>query len=374
MEPSVSLETFSFLKMSNDYISVIPSKIIDYNIFLINEISSKLKINKKIIETINKNLFSECINKKIFGKESYFLGFINHPKLKNYKQFSDITNRYVKQFFKINCLISYHYDFNSFDLTNDRLHNNDYFEFIYYIISVYIQKNIDLVDFVNKKINQLMKLNTKLNKYVNYVSFLNQSEESLEVNNYLNKKLSILESDRIIMKYYPEIKELDYTFEESIGKIINKYHFNNIIKNIYGEYGSNDFIKNNSLRFIFNILNMPQGEYNFIKNKLEMIDYIIEKKIDLSKIENILENYEKIMDHILDHHFNISFYAHRQKIINENFHFMRTMYNELFALCGNKTNEIFTKLLVDKHLGISNKILIFLKKVSTTKTEDLIHL
>jgi hypothetical protein len=70
----------------------------------------------------------------------------------------------------------------------------------------------------------------------------------------------------------------------------------------------------------------------------------------------------------------MSFYSHRQKIINENFHFMRTMYNELFALCGNKTNEIYTKLLVDKHLGIGNKILIFLKKVSTTKTEDLIHL
>lgn len=374
MEPSISLETFSFLKMSNDYISVIPAKIVEYNIFLINEISSKLKINKKIIETINRNIFFECINKKIFGKESYFLGFITNHKLKGYKQFSDITNHYVKQFFKINCLISYHYDFNSFDLTNDRLHNNDYFEFIYYIISVYIKKNNDLVDFVNKKINQLMKLNTKLNKYVNYVSFLNQSEISLEVNNYLNKKLSILESDRIIAKYYPEIKELDYTFEESIGKIINKHHFTNIIKNIYGEFGPNHFIKNNSIRFIFNILNMPQGEYNFIKNKLEMIDYIIEKKIDLSKIEYILDNFEKIMEYILDHHFNISFYAHRQKIINEKFHFMRTLYNELIDLGGNKTNEIFTKLLVDKHLGISNKILIFLKKVSTTKTEDLIHL
>jgi hypothetical protein len=118
---------------------------------------------------------------------------------------------------------------------------------------------------------------------------------------------------------------------------------------------------------------MPQGEYNFIKNKLDIFNYIIEKKIDLVKIENIMDNYEKIMNHILLH-FNMSFYSHRQKIINENFHFMRTMYNELFALCGNKTNEIYTKLLVDKHLGIGNKILIFLKKVSTTKTEDLIHL
>jgi len=368
MEPSISLETFSLLKMSNDYISVIPSKIPDYNIFLINEISSKFKINKTIIETINKNLFSECINKKIFGKQSYFLGFITHPKLKNYRKFSHITNNYVKEFFKINSLTSYYYDFNF-----DKLHNNDYFEFIYYIISVYSQKNKDLVDFVNRNINKLIKLNTKLNKYVNYVSFLNQSEISLEINNYLNNKLTILESDKIITKYYSEIKDLDYTFDESIGKIINKYHFMNIIKNIYGEYGSNHFIKNNSLRFIFNILNMPQGEYNFIKNKLDIFNYIIEKKIDLVKIENIMDNYEKIMNHILLH-FNMSFYSHRQKIINENFHFMRTMYNELFALCGNKTNEIYTKLLVDKHLGIGNKILIFLKKVSTTKTEDLIHL
>jgi len=78
------------------------------------------------------------------------------------------------------------------------------------------------------------------------------------------------------------------------------------------------------------------------------------------------------MDKIINYDLNL--YSHRQKIINDNFHYIRNLYNEISNICSSDTFQIINNLLISDEKYRVNNVISFLLKIATTDTHKLIYL
>lgn len=379
-KPSISCEEYSELKLNSTNIVVIPSKFREYTQKLNEEISSHFKLNKRLIQIIEKKIFLDTLNKKNDGtfyfqnQENNYLSFFyyNSWYSADTVNFSNSTQNHIKKFFKraestqLNFQQSYYPDAK---IKN----NNQYFIFIHGILNFYLFKNKVLIEFVKRNLNKLNKINNLINKFVNFVSFLKQSNNKIEIKKYNSNQLQNNEANKIFLNYYKEIKELRFTYELKIGNIINYHDFKEAILSIYNE-NNKTFIKNDFLRFIFHISKFSDGDYNYIENSVKTIENINERKLDINKIEQIISQIEIKKDYVIDRQYDLSFYSHRQKIINDNFHHLRNLYNELKDIVGDKIDDVINHLLLNKFIGLNREIIDFLIKIAKTETKDLIHL
>jgi hypothetical protein len=345
-KPSISCEEYSELKFNTTNIVIIPNKFKEYTQKLNEEISSYFKLNKRLIETIEKKIFLDTLNKKNDGtfyfqnQKNNYLSFFyyNSWYSANTVNFSNSTQNHIKHFFKsrestqLNFQQCYYQDINN---------NNQYFIFIHSILNFYLFKNKELIEFVKRNINKLNKINNLINKFVNFVSFLKQSNNRIEIKKYNSNQLQINEANKVFLTYYKEIKELKFPYELKIGNMINYHDFKDAILAIYNE-NNKTFIRNDFLRFIFHITKFSDGDYNYIENSVKTIENINERKLDINKIEQIISQFEIKKDYVIDRQYDLSFYSHRQKIINDDIHHLQNLYNELKDIVGDKIDDIIT--------------------------------
>ena len=269
-KPSVSCEEYSGLKLNTTNIVVIPSKFKEYTQKLNEEISSYFKLNKRLIETIEKKIFLDTLNKKNDGtfyfqnlENNYYLTFFYYKSWYSMDtvNFSNSTQKAIKHFFKRCELTQLNFQKSYYPDTKIN-NNNQYFIFVHAILNFYLFKNKELIEFVERNLNKLNKINNLINKFVNFVSFLKQSNNKIEIKKYNSNQLLSNEANKIFLNYYKDIKELRFPYELKIGNIFNNHDFKETILSIYNE-NNKSFINNDFLRFIFNISKYSDGDYNY---------------------------------------------------------------------------------------------------------------
>jgi hypothetical protein len=372
-KPSISLEEYTQMYFSNNFISLNPSKLQKYEKFLINEISSYYKINILIIKKINNNLTIDILNKhNITHQKNHYLSyeFLNTWYSTQTIKFSNKSLYYINKFLSINSLSQYKFDYESLHYSI----NNEYFNFVHNYIYFFIFKINELIDFVNKHSHKLININKKLNKYINYIAYLNQSDNKKIIDNFLRKKIDSHESNKIIIKFTSEIKELELQYRETIGKIFSNFDYKNIIYNLNGERYERSFIKNDVIRFIVYLSKFTKLELKNLEGKNSIYDLIKNKNYDLLKIEEIIKEFQNIAIDILNKNYNLRLYSHRQKIINVDFHYLRNLYNEIKNISSFDAYKIINNLAISKELIFNKNIISFLLKIATTETPNLIYL
>jgi hypothetical protein len=232
----------------------------------------------------------------------------------------------------------------------------------------------EFIYFINRNINKIININKKLNKTMNYISYLNQTDNKKIIDEFLSKKVNTYGLNKIIIKFAPEIKELELSYSESIGKIFSRFDFKNIVYNIYGVKNSQSFIKDNTIRFIDYLSKFSKMEIKYIEQNNKMLDLIADKKYDLIKIEEIIKDFKSILNKIICNNYDINLYSHRQKIINDNFHHIRNLYNEINNICTSDSFPIINNLIMNKEKNRNKQIVDFLLQVATTPTHELIYI
>lgn len=370
-KPSIFIEEFIQLHFSNIHISLYPSKLINYEKFLINDISKFLKINNKIIRNIYNNLSMDIFNGHYITNElNYYLTFttINTWYSPQTIKFSNKTLQYINNFLSKRTLSSFRYDYESSPSSK----NNQYFIFIHTYLNYHIFKIKELIHCINRNINKIININKKLNKTVNYISYLNQSENLNTINNFLRKRISSYEANNVIIKFFPEIKELDLQYNEAMGIIFSRFDYKNIIYNLYGDKYGLKFIKNDSIRFIDYLLRLNKIDIKILEEKNKIINLCTSKDYNFKRIEEIVQEFKNIMDKMSNYDLNL--YSHRQKIINDNFHYIRNLYNEISNICSSDTIQIINTLLISDEKYRINNVISFLLKIANTDTHKLIYL
>jgi len=372
-KPSIKIEDFTQLHFSNIYISLNPSKLIKYEKFLINEISKHFKINHQIIKIIYNNCNIDILNKHNITKQyNYYLTYtiLNTRYSSQTIKFSNKTLEHIFEFLSNTKISCYQYDNNSY--SNSK--NNQYFIFIWHYLKFYLFQINNFIQCINIYSNKIININRKLNQTVNYISFLNQSENKKIINNFLRKKVNTYEINNIIIKFFLEIKELDLEYYETIGFIFTRYDYKNIIYNLYGDRFGIHFIKNNTIKFIDYLLKFNKIDIKYLAETNKIIQLIREKDYDFKKIEEIIAEFKIIMDKIIDNYYDLSLYSHRQKIINDHFHYARNLYNQINKICFDNTIDIIYNLLEATEKYRNKEMIDFILKIATTETYDLIYL
>jgi hypothetical protein len=372
-QPSVTIEEFIQLHFSDVSISLYPNKLIMYENLLINEIASNFKINKLILKFIINNLNIDILNNsRITNQENYYLYFtiINTWYSSQTIKFSNKSLNYIKNFLSKKTLSIYRYDYEAASYYK----HNQYFFFVQNYLSFHLCKINEFIHFINRNMNKIININKKLNKTINYISYLNQSDNKKIIDEFLCKRINSYEMNKIIIKYGPEIKELELPYNESIGKIFSRFDFKTIVYNIHGIKNNQNFIKDNTIRFIDYLSKFSKMEIKYVEQNNKILDLITDKKYDLIKIEEIIKDFKSIVNRIISNYYDINLYSHRQKIINDNFHHIRNLYHEINNICTSDSFPIINNLVMNKEKYINKQIVDFILQVATTPTHELIYI
>jgi hypothetical protein len=283
-------------------------------------------------------------------------------------KFDNKTLQHIHNFLSKRSQTSLRYDYESLPSSK----NNQYFIFIHNYLNYHIFKIKEFIYCVNRYINNIININKKLNKIVNYISYLNQSENQNIIKNFLRKRITSYEANKIIIKFSPEIKDLDLKYNEAIGIIFSRFDFKSIIYKLYGDNYGFKFIKNDTIRFIDYLLKFNKIDIKILEENNKIINLCIEKNYNLIRIEEIIQEFKNIMDKIIIYDLNL--YSHRQKIINDNFHYIRNLYNEISNICASDTYQIINNLIISEEKHRINNVISFLLQIATTDTHKLIYL
>jgi hypothetical protein len=176
----------------------IPSKLKEYNNLLIDDLSKYYKINKNIIQIINNNLTgyvlnvpSDVSNYALTIFNNNFIGFYENSYTKSLS-FTNITMKNINELFKNNNFIEVSFGplFHS---------NTQYHIFIHFVLMFYKAKFDILIDFMKTEYNKLSMVNHKMNKLLNFVSFLNEKKNKEMVNKFVYKKFNEYDYNKIVI-------------------------------------------------------------------------------------------------------------------------------------------------------------------------------
>lgn len=348
----------------------IPSQFKKFNDKIIIEIASYYKINIKIIELIDNNLttyilnsrnqITKCINN--LSNNRYFGFYINpETKIRNFDK--EMLND-IKNLLNINTL--YQIDFYHL--------NDEYSFFVDFIILFYRHKCARLIELVNININKIISINNKVNKIINFVSFLKEKKNQKIVDDLVFRRVDVYNQNKIILQFYDEVKDLEIEQNEVINNIFTKHDLRVVTFNLFGnKYRKFEYNKNNYLSFIYKLLNINKSQFNIIKKEVETIDSIISKIGNARIIYDIIYKINEIELEINYLNYNVKLYVHRQRIINDYSKYLKTLHFSLIEKIGtNLTNEVFHNLIIVKKY--KQDVIRFLYTIIHTNSEDFITL
>ena len=199
--PSMEVDTFIkkeqiIYNYQQNMYRFIPSKLKDYNNLLIDDLSKYYKINKNIIHIINNNLIGYVLNSSS-DVSNYAYTIVNNNYIKFYKNtytnslyFNNISMKNINELFKKKNFVEVSFG----PFFHEKTHYNI---FIHFVLMFYKAKFEILIDFIKTEYSKLLTVNHKMNKILNYVSFLNENKNKELVNKFVFKKrkrLALLES------------------------------------------------------------------------------------------------------------------------------------------------------------------------------------
>ena len=365
-----SFDSFINYKMYNDtgYYKFNPSKLKEYNKFLINELSTTYKINKNIINIISKNIDSYLlnINDNIFKYINKNNGYLKFIKLQN-----NIINFDAISFSNLNKLLKY----------NNNVESNlniitDYNDFINFIFYFYKNKYEILMNVFKSNLNKLTVINYKVNKIFNYVNFLKEKKNKDMVFDFIYKN----KINKILIEHYDEVIVLDLRYKECIPYFFSKHdlrkvtfnHYNSKNNNVNSQdYALNAKIKKQpELSFIYKVMSYSIESIEKIKKAEITIDLLKNKlKDEYFLVDKFIDKINMIVSEIYNLKFNLDYYVDRQKIIHNYSKYLKTLFNDF----KNKTNEELT-LDVIYNLISNNNIIMFFLDIIKTETNKLIYL
>jgi hypothetical protein len=348
----------------------IPSQFKKFNDKIIIEIASYYKINIKIIELIDNNLtthilnsrnqITKCINNL---SNNRFFGFYINPETKIRNFDKEMLND-IKNLLNINIL--YQIDFYHL--------NDEYSFFVDFILLFYRHKCARLIELVNTNINKIISINNKVNKIINFVSFLKEKKNQKIVDDLVFRRVDEYNQNKIILQFYDEVKDLEIEQNEVINNIFTKHDLRVVTFNLFGNrYKKFEYNKNNYLSFIYKLLNINKSQFNLIKKEVETIDSIISKIGNARIIYDIIYKINEIELEINYLNYNVKLYVHRQRIINDYSKYLKTLHFNMIEKIGpTLTNEVFHNLIIAKKY--KQDVIRFLYTIIHTNSEDFITL
>jgi len=370
---SLSIEESIKYKLSTDsgHYIFIPSKLKEYNDFLVTELSTIHEINKDIISVINKNIdvYLLNFNKEIFNyieKNNQYIRFIKLPNKEIY--FENITLNIIDKLLK----------YNNFVESNINI-INDYYDFVNFIFFLYKNKCNLLVSVIKSNLDKLMVISYKINKIFNYVDFLKEEKNRNIVFDFIYKN----KVNKILLDYYEEIKILDLHFNECIPHFFSRYDLRKVIFNHYNSKNNNfnthDYAlyakikKQSELSFIFKILSYSKESIEKIKKEEITIELLKDKlNLEYYLVNNFIDTIKMIEFEIYKLKFNINYYADRQRIIHKYSHYLKILFNNF----KNKTTkeltlDVFHNIIINDK---NNSLIIFFLNIIKTDSDKLIYL
>ena len=350
--------------------SFVPLKLKQFNDKIVSELASYYKIHINIIKVINHNLMIDILNSKNIitdliqrlSDNKFFGLHINYEK--NYRIFNNKMNQYINNFL------------NNKDFYEVRFYQtyDEYNAFVDFIFSFYKYKCYILIDLVNFNSNKIISINNKVNKILNFVSFLKQKKNTKVVTDFVYRRINEYEQNKIILQYYDELKELELYSEDIIDNIFLRHDLRQVTFNILGnKFKINQYNKNDYLSFIYKILNFSKTEITSIKREIATVDLIKNKVVDINFIFDIIYKINSVESEINYLNYNIRLYVHRQKIIQDYSKYLKTLYNSFVEKVGNElSDDIFHNLIINKKYN--SNVMRFIYSVIKTRTEDLILL
>lgn len=352
----------------------IPSKLKEYNNLLIDDLSKYYKINKNIIQIINNNLTgyvlnvpSDVSNYALTIFNNNFIGFYENNSTKSLC-FTNITMKNINELLKNNNFIEVSF--------GPLFHGNtQYHIFVHFVLMFYKAKFDILIDFMKTEYNQLSIVNHKMNKLLNFVSFLNEKKNKEMVNKFVYRKLNEYDYNKIVVNHYDDIIILDMVYDEST-RFFNRSHYRNALireidktNKVYKSH-----IKNPNLNFIFKIMDFSKQEITNIKKELITIDLCKERLKDNYQLVPIFIDKLKMIEfEIYNYNYDLQLYVHRQRIIHDYSKYLKTLYNDFKAKINEElTNDVIHTLIINKCRD--KRINNFILKIIKTDTENLIYL
>jgi len=344
----------------------IPSQFKKFNDKIIIEIASYYKINIKIIELIDNNLtthilnsrnqITKCINNL---SNNRFFGFYINPETKIRNFDKEMLND-IKNLLNINIL--YQIDFYHL--------NDEYSFFVDFILLFYRHKCARLIELVNTNINKIISINNKVNKIINFVSFLKEKKNQKIVDDFVFRRVDEYNQNKIILQFYDEVKDLEIEQNEVINNIFTRHDLRvvtfNILGNNYKKFGYN---KNYYLSFIYKLLNISKSQFNIIKKEVETINKLENTNI----IYDIIYKINEIESEINYLNYDVKLYVHRQRIINDYSKYLKTLHANMIEKIGiTLTNEVVNNLIIAKKY--KQDVIRFLYIIIHTRSEDFITL
>jgi hypothetical protein len=348
----------------------VPSQLKKYNNKIINEIASYYKINLKIIELIDNNLTIHILNSRNqvtkcidnLSNNSYFGFYINYET--NIRSFDKSMQTDIKNVLNINTL--YQIDFYK--------HNNEYSYFVDFILFFYRHKCARLIDLVNTNINKIISINNKVNKIINFVSFLKEKKNQKIVDDLVFRRIDEYNQNKIILQFYDEVKDLEIESNEVIYNIFTRHDLRVVTFNLLGnKYKRTGYNKNSYLSFVYKLLSISKVEFNNIKKEIDTIDSIKSKIENIKIIYDIINKINEIELEINYLNYNVKLYVHRQRIINDYSKYLKTLHTNLIENIGKSlTNEVIHNLIIAKKNN--QEVIRFLYTIIQTNSEDFITL
>jgi len=359
--PDNTMENFiNYSILPNGNYSLVPFKIKEYNNKIINELANYYKININIIKLINHNLMINILNSKNLISDSIdklngnrYIGlYVNYEK--NYRTFDNRMNKDINDF-----------------LNKKEFHQNfdDYSIFVDFIFRYYKYKYTCLIVLINFHFKKIISINNKVNKILNFVSFLKQKKNRKIVTDFVYKRIDEYEQNKIILQYYDELRELELNKVDIINNIFSRHDLRQVTFLIL----KNQNNKNDNLSFIYKILSFNKSEITNIKKEITTLDLIKNKLGDFNFIFDTINKINSIESEINYLNYNINLYVHRQKIVNNYSKYLKTLYNYIVEKVGYKlSDDIYYNLIINKKH--KPNVMKFLFSIIKTKSEDLILL
>ena len=344
----------------------IPSQFKKFNDKIIIEIANYYKINLKIIELIDNNLTSHILNSRNqitnsinnLSNNRYFGFHINYDtKIRTFDK--EMLND-IKNLLNINTL--YQIDFYQV--------NDEYSFFVDFIMLFYRHKCARLIELVNANIYKIISINNKVNKIINFVSFLKEKKNQKYVDDLVFRRVDEYNQNKIILQFYDEVKDLEIEPNEVINNIFTRHDLRVVTFNILGnKYKKFAYNKNYYLSFVYKLLNISKFQFNNIKKEVETINKIE----NINIIYDIIYRINEIESEINYLNYNVKLYVHRQRIINDYSKYLKTLHSNMIEKIGvTLTNEVVNNLIIAKKY--KQDVIRFLYIIIHTRSEDFITL
>ena len=371
---NITFEKFINYKLINsnhkklNYI-FIPSQLQNYNEQLISNLANFYNVNRELIKFINNNLKIYILN-----SHNLITNVLNNILPNKYLEFSINSNTNLSNFNITTTNYILHL------LNDNKLYQinlgyyNEYFTFVNFILVFYKYNCERLIELVNYNKDIIISINSKINKILNCVSFLQENNTKV-VEDFVLKRVDEYQLNKIILEYYEKFKELEFSQKDKINYIFTKHDLRVITHNLLNNrYLNQKYKKNIYLSFIFKMLYINDLEFNNIKLEVATIDVLYNKTdVNVNIIYDIINKINTIESEITYLKYNIMFYAHRQQIIYDYGIYLKTLYSTLTEEIGkDNAYAIFKNLIIVKK---SNQYISkFMFTIINTSNENLIFL